>query len=177
MTDFAREYGEGLYELAVEEKLAGDMLDQLRVMDASFREQPDFCRLLSNRALGIQERLGILDSALRGQVTPYLLNFLKLLCERGLMQEFSGCVAVFAEHYNQDNNIAVATVTTSAPLSEDQRARLIDKLKAMTGRGIALNEKVDQKVMGGVLLEMDGKRWDNTVRNRLDNIRRMLTEG
>lgn len=177
MTELAREYGEGLYELAVEEKLADTILDQLKVLDASFREQPDFCRLLSNRALGKQERLGILDGALRGQVEPYLLNFLKLLCERGVLSEFSGCAAVYTDHYNRDNNIAVAKVTTSAPLSQDQRERLIDKLKAMTGRGIALNEKVDPSVMGGILLEMDGKRWDNTVRNRLDSIRRMLTEG
>lgn len=177
MTELAREYGEGLYELAVEEKQAEEMLGQLQVLDACFRDQPDFCRLLSNRALGVGERLGILDSALRGQVTPYLMNFLKLLCERGLLGEFSGCAAVFAEHYNRDNNITVATVTTGAPLSGEQRSRLIDKLKTMTGHGIALKEKVDASVMGGVLLEMDGKRWDNTVRNRLDAIRRMLTEG
>lgn len=176
MTELAREYGEGLYELAVEEKLAEVILDQLRILDASFRAEPDFCRLLSNRALGKEERIAILDASLGGQVTTYLLNFLKLLCERGLMQEFSGCVQVYTAHYNLDNNITVAQVTTSAPLTDDQRARLIDKLKTMTGKGVALEEKVDPAVMGGVLLEMDGQRWDNTVRNRLESIRHILTE-
>lgn len=174
MTELAREYGEGLYDLAVEEKTAAEWLDQLNVLDATFRDQPDFCRLLSNRALGKNERLTILDQTLGGQVAPYLLNFLKILCERGIMNEFAGCVQVFTEHYNQDNNITVATVTTSVALSDDQRRRLVDKLKAMTGRGISLVEKVDAGVMGGVLLEMDGKRYDNTVRNRLDSIRQML---
>ena len=176
MTELAREYGEGLYELAVEEKLADVMLEQLTVLDASFREQPDFLRLLSNRALSRSERLGVIDSTLRGRVEPYLLNFLKLLCERDVMAEFSGCTAVFREHYNRDNNIAVATVTTAEPLRGEQRERLIEKLKAMTGRGVSLVEKTDASLMGGILLEMEGQRWDNTVKNRLDSIRRVLTE-
>ena len=176
MTELAREYGEGLYDLAVEENMAGDLLAQLRVLDTTFKEQPDFCRLLSNRALGQNERLGILDSTLGGQVAPYLLNFLKLLCERGILNEFAGCVAVYTEHYNQDNNIAVATVTTSAPLSESQRQRLIEKLKAMTGKGISLVEKLDASVLGGVMLELDGKRYDNTVKSRLESIHEMLVK-
>ena len=45
----------------------------------------------------------------------------------------------------------------------------------MTGKQIELIEKVDSAVMGGVLLEMNGKRYDNTVRHRLAEIRDVLT--
>ena len=90
MTDLAREYGEGLYALCAEEKLTEDMLAELQALKALFRQEPDFCRLLSNMSLPKQERVQILDSALRGQVHPYMLNFLKLLCERGILHEFEG---------------------------------------------------------------------------------------
>lgn len=176
MTDFAREYGEGLYELCVEEGITAEVLPQLTLLQGVFQQEPDFLRLLSNRAVGISERLSLLDNVLKGRIAPYLLNFCKLLCERGLMFEFAGCVAVYTDHYNQDNHISVAKVTTPVPLTEDQRDRLIEKLKTMTGREIFLQEKTDASLMGGVLLEMDGKRWDNTVKSRLDTLRRMLTD-
>ena len=114
-------------------------------------------------------------SALRGQVHPYVLNFLKILCERGALHEFEGCVSAFTALYNQAHGIVEASVTTGVPLEAGQRTRLIDKLSAMTGKRIVLSEKVDPGVMGGVLLEMNGKRYDNTLRHRLEAIHAALT--
>ena len=78
MTELAREYGDGLYALCAEENLSADMLSELQELKKCLREEPDFFRLLSNMSLSKEERVGILDNALRGQVHPYLLNFLKI---------------------------------------------------------------------------------------------------
>lgn len=177
MTDLAREYGEGLYALCAEEKLTEDMLAELQTMKALFRQEPDFCRLLSNMSLPKQERVAILDHALRGQVHPYMLNFLKLLCERGILHEFEGCEAAFRESFNRDHAVVEASVTTADALTEDQRGRLLNKLRGMTGKTVHLTEKTDPAVMGGVLLEMNGQRYDNTVRHRLEEIHRAMTDG
>ena len=67
-----------------------------------------------------------------------------------------------------------ALVTTGEKLNDEQRERLLEKLRKMTGKQIDLTEKVDPDVVGGVLLEMDGQRYDNTVRHRLESIRRVL---
>ena len=45
----------------------------------------------------------------------------------------------------------------------------------MTGHRIHLKEHVRPEVVGGVLLELDGKRYDNTVKQRLENIRRAIS--
>ena len=61
-------------------------------------------------------------------------------------------------------------------LNEAQRTRLIEKLKKLTGKEIVVKEKIDPSVLGGVLLQMDGKRYDNTVRHRLAAIKQTMTE-
>ena len=175
MTELAREYGDGLYALCAEEKLDTRALEELAQLKAVFRQERDFFRLLSNLSLSKEERVGILDRALRGQVHPYLLNFLKILCERGALYEFEGCESAFRENYNRDHKVLEAQVTTGAPMDEAQRRQMIEKLKAMTGREIHLQEKVDPAVIGGVLLEMDGRRYDNTLRGRLARIKAKMT--
>ena len=174
MTELAREYGDGLYALAAEEQLADDVLAQLQTLKAAFRENPQFLQLLSNMALPKAERVGILDQALRGQVHTYVLNFLKILCERGALHEFEGCEEAYRKLYNKENRVIEAAVTTAVPLTEEKRQQLIDRLTGMTGRKVQLKERLDPQVMGGVLLEMDGKRWDNTVRHRLEDIHRAM---
>ena len=174
MTDLSREYGDGLYALCAEEGIAKEVLEQLQTLKACFDEQPDFCRLLSNMSLSKQERVDIVDHTLRGQVHPYVLNFLKILCERGALHAFSGCEQAYREQYNRDHGVVEACVTTSTPLTEEQRRKLLIKLGDMTGQQISLHEKVDAQVIGGVLLEMDGKRYDNTLRHRLQSIHQAL---
>ena len=174
MTELAREYGEGLYALCAEENLTDEVLQQLQELRAVFRAEPDFIRLLSNMSLPKRERVEILDHALRGQVHPYLLNFLKILCERGALHSFEGCEDAYRENYNRDHAVVEATVTTSGPLSKDQRDKLMQRLREMTGKTVHLSEKTDPAVIGGVLLEMNGQRYDNTVRHRLEEIRRAM---
>ena len=47
----------------------------------------------------------------------------------------------------------------------------------MTGKLVVLNEKTDAALMGGVLLEMNGQRYDNTLKNRLKSIHSAMVQG
>ena len=175
MTEFGREYGDGLFELCAEEGLDDQALGELDCLNTLFRQQPDFVRLLMNMTLSRDERLHIADTALRGQVHPYILNFIKILVERGAVSEFGSCVEAYRERYAKAHDMAEAEVTTATPLSDAQRQALTARLEKMTGQRIRLKERVNPEVVGGVLLELNGKRYDNTVRQRLDNIRRAIS--
>ena len=177
MTELAREYGDGLYALTEEESISKEVLEQLLSLKDLFRQQPDFIRLLGNMSLSKEERVKIIDSVLRGQVHPYLLNFLKILCERGALNEYEGCLAAFKTLYNQAHGIVEATVTTAVALDDEQRARMAEKLSRMTGKTVVLAEKVDPSVVGGVLVEMNGQRYDNTLKNRLKSIHSAMVQG
>ena len=66
MTELAREYGTGLYELAAEEKKEQDWLEQLTQLQACMKEHPELVRLLGNMSLSREERTSVLDSVFRG---------------------------------------------------------------------------------------------------------------
>ena len=91
MTEVGNVYGESLYELAKEENLTKLIGEQLAVLQTSYRQEPDFIRLLSSPNLTKAERCQILDDSFRGKVHPYLLNFMKILTEKGYMRYFSDC--------------------------------------------------------------------------------------
>ena len=177
MTELAREYGDGLYALCEEENISQDVLDQMLILSRLFKEQPDFTRLLGNMSLSKEERVKILDSVLRSQVHLYLLNFLKILCERGALNEYEGCLAAFKTLYNQAHGIVEASVTTAVALDDEQRARMTEKLSKMTGKKVVLIEKIDASLVCGVLLEMNGQRYDNTLKNRLKSIHSAMVQG
>ena len=93
MTATGKTYGDALYDLAAEEALCDELLEQVKLLARLFRENPQYPALLTSPDIPREERLHLIGEALTGQVHPYLVNFLSLLCERGRLPTFAGCAA------------------------------------------------------------------------------------
>lgn len=174
MTGVGNVYGEALYLLAKEEGRSKTILEQLKVLDESFSQEPDFLRLLASPNLPKTERCQILDNSFRGKIDPYLLNFMKILTEKGYIRQFSDCRKGYTLHYNQDNGILSVTAVTAVALTGSQVEKLTGKLENITGKTVELINRVDPGVYGGVRLDYDGQRLDDTVAHRLESIRNLL---
>ena len=174
MTEVGNVYGKSLYELAREESLDATLAQQLSVLQQSFQQEPDFLRLLQSANLSKQERCQIVEDSFRGKVHDYVLNFLKILTEKNYARHFSDCTAAYRRHYNLDNDILVVTAITAVALTQEQSGKLSQKLSAITGKKIDLCNRVEPGILGGVRLDYDGKRLDDTVSHRLEAIGAML---
>ena len=174
MTQTGSVYGEALYDLAGSEGLSEVILKELTVLSQSFATEPDFIRLLGTPSISKQERCQILDDSFRGKVHPYVLSFLKILTEKGYMRHFGDCCEAYRALYNRDNGILPVNAITAVALSDSQRQRLSEKLTAITGKKIELNNRIDPNCLGGIRLDYDGNRLDDTVEHRLNAIRSVL---
>lgn len=174
MSEIGKVYGAALYTLARQEGLHHVILCQLNVLRESFSTEPGFLRLLSLPNLPRKERCRILDNCFRGKAAPYLLNFLKILSENGYIRYFSDCVKTYRQLYNRDNGILRVTAVTAVPMTRKQKKALTGKLKNIAGQQIALVNQVDPDVLGGVRLDYNGKRVDDTVSHRLEAFRSRL---
>ena len=174
MTQVANTYAQALYALAKDEGLDAQILNEMNVLRQAFDREPDFVRLLSAPNLPKAERCRILDESFRGSVHIYVLNFLKILTEKAYIRQFSDCCKAYRAQYNADNGILTVQAVTAVALTEDQSARLTEKLTKLTGKTVELANRIDPDVLGGVRLDYDGKRLDDTVSHRLDAVRRLL---
>ena len=174
MTQIGSVYGEALYELACSEGLDKAIRDELRVLDESFHQEPGFVKLLCSHSVSKQERCQVLDDSFRGKVNQYLLNFLKILTEKGYMHHFTHCCEAYTRHYNEDHNILSVRAVTAVPLTDKQAQALTQKLTRMTGKTILLDNRVDATCLGGVRLDYDGRRLDDTICHRMESIRELL---
>lgn len=174
MTQIGITYAQALYDLAAQEGLTGELLQQLQALNAGFAEAPQFLRLLSAPNISKQERCRVVDDSFRGKVHVYVLNFLKILTEKGYAHYFGDCCKAFEDQYNADNGILPVRAVTAVPMNPEQKARLTEKLQSITGKTVRLENRVDPACLGGVRLNYDGKQVDGTVKNRLDAIGNVL---
>ena len=166
MTETARMYGGSLYDLAAEEGLDERILGELDGVTALLNGDAEYLHLLSIPSIPKKERCALLDEAFRGQVHLYVLNFMKLLCEKGALRELPGCARAYRLRYNEAHGILEATAVSAV-----QTRRLHEKLEKVTGRHIDLKTKVEPAVLGGIRLDIEGTELDGTVRSRLAGLR------
>ena len=174
MTEVATTYGQAMYDLARDEGKSQTILAELSALDQSLKAAPEFLQLLSAPNIPKEERVQILDDSFRGKIDPYVLNFLKVLTEKGYMRHFSGCCQFYKQQYNKDNGIVPVVAYTAVPLSDELRRKLTAKLSTVTGKTIELDCRIDPETLGGVRLDFDGRQVDGTVRRRLEDIRGLL---
>lgn len=84
-----------------------------------------------------------------------------------------------ARHYkelldSQDTTVSV-TVTTAVPMDDELRAKVRAKAEKDLGLPVYLVERVDPSIIGGIMLEERGQRYDASVRAQLANIRKTLS--
>ena len=170
MTETARMYGGSLYDLAAEEGLDERILGELDGVTALLNGDAEYLHLLSIPSIPKKERCALLDKAFEG-AHPYLVNFLRLLCEEDLLGELPGCLRADQDRYNVDHNILEVTAVSAIALTAPSREKLLAKLQKMTGKNIVLTETVDPAVLGGLRLDMDGTRLDGTVQRHLERLR------
>lgn len=176
MTEHARVYGGSLYDLAKDEQLSDAIKEEMIAVKQLFRENPDYVRLLSEPSVKKDERIGLIDKAFGGQAEKYLVSFLKLLCERGILNEYEGCLEEYVRRFNADHNIAEAVVTSAVALSDSQLAALKSKLEKTSGKTIEIVSKIDPSVIGGLKVELEGSEMDGTVTGRMSGISRKINE-
>lgn len=176
MTQTARIYGGSLYDLAVEEQLADIIQEHMGIVRKLFQENPDYIRLLMEPSISQDERNGLIESAFGAGTERYLVNFLKILCEKGILTEFGGCCEEFTRRYYADHGIAEAVVTSAVALSEQQCEALKEKLEKISGKKISLSIKIDPSVLAGLRVEVEGTQLDGTVQSRLAGVSKKMND-
>lgn len=174
MTQAAKVYAQALYDLAKDEGLGKTILEELSVLKDIFAANSGYTKLLSAPDIPKDERCQVLDETFRGKVHPYVLNFMKILTQKGYVRQFPQCCDSYRSFYNEDNGILVVKAVSAVALSPEQLTKLTAKLEATTGKKIDLQCSVDPAMLGGLRLSYDGKQVDGTVKTRLDSIGKLL---
>ncbi|MCF4100674.1 ATP synthase F1 subunit delta [Gillisia sp. M10.2A] len=74
--------------------------------------------------------------------------------------------------FNEMNNVQVATVTTAIPLDANLEAKILDKVKELTGNSATIDNKVDPSIIGGFILRIGDLQYNASVAKNLSNLKR-----
>lgn len=174
MTQLSKEYAESLFSLALEDSKEEEYLSEIRFVLGLIEKEPDYAELLSSPALSREERIEALKSALGDGFSEYVMSFLSVLCETGHMKMLPDCVAEYERMYRDASKTAAVKVTSAAPLDEDARRKIADKVHKIVGGKCEITYLVDPSLIGGAIIETENAVIDGSIRKTLQDIKGVI---
>lgn len=174
MSEISSEYAKALFMLACEKECAGEYKTALETVEGVFKENPLYLDFLYAFTVPLEERLNALESAFSNEIPRDVLSFLKILCEKKHIMEFSECAYLYYELYNETDKISMVKVTSAVELSQDEKARLEEKLRKTSGKTVVAEYVVDKSIIGGLVVEADGRVIDSSIRKHLKEVKDVI---
>jgi F-type H+-transporting ATPase subunit delta len=114
--------------------------------------------------------------ALTGGVDPLLANTLSLLLDKGRQAAIDGVCREYERLAAEEAGVVAVEVTSAVTLTLDAEERIVRRIEEATGRRPKLEKRVDETIIGGLVLRVGDVIIDGSVRSRLQQLReRLLT--
>ena len=170
----SRRYAQALFELASQHDKTEAWLEQLRQADSALSD-PVISAYLQSPRVGLEQKMGVVRLLLE-ELDTLVVNTVGLLISRRAFSVLPSVVAAYSSLLNERLGRLQAIATSAVTLTGEQHARLGDLLRQVLGKEVLLELQEDSGLIGGVVVKMGDQVVDGSVRTRLQQLRRQLSE-
>jgi len=174
-SDVAGTYARVLFDLASTADAVDAADAGLSTVVESLRGHIDLRQALTDTQVPAEKKRDVLRELFGENIPPEVLSVVTLAVDRGHAELLGDVAREYSELAERERGIVVAQVTTAVPMTDATRASVIEKLSAALGRPVTLRERVDESVVGGIVINVAGRVLDGSVASQLDAMRSALS--
>lgn len=176
MADVHKSYAAALFELAYEEKIEKEILEATKEFSNILKENYEYALLLSSPALDKKERMNLLKDAIGDNYPEILSLFLIYMCEKGIITEFDQMAIEYEMLYNEMQKLSLAVIKSAIELTEEEKQSIRTKIERTIKSKIIPQYVIDEEILGGIIVEADGKIFDGSLRKKISELKKVIEE-
>ena len=173
----ASRYAKALFDLAREADVVDVVKSELDRFDALVAQSTDLARLVRSPVFSAHEQLQALSAVLeRAGIAGLTANFLKLVTSNRRLFAVRDMIKAFRELVAQHKGETTAAVTVAEQLKDEHSQALRAALKAVSGKDVDLDIKIDPAIIGGLVVKLGSRMIDTSLRTKLNAIKHAMKE-
>ncbi|MBQ9185820.1 MAG: ATP synthase F1 subunit delta [Bacteroidales bacterium] len=133
--------------------------------------------LLRDASLRKSEKLSLLEAALAPEkMSPKMAAFIEMVADNGRISELRFILNSYINLYYKERNIHFAKVVSAYKPSPEIREKITGLAEDLLHGTVVMEESVDPDLIGGVVVEVDGYRYDASVRTALKTVKEQFRQ-
>jgi F-type H+-transporting ATPase subunit delta len=171
--EIAEVYSRALFEAAKEHDVLDRIHDELSEFSEAVQESDDLRLFFFSPYFSSEEKKDAVERVVDGADERFV-NFLELLAERHRMPALFRIRRDFDELWAEERRLLPVSVTSAVDLDESLVESIGERIKEQTGREVQLSSHVDPDILGGLVVRVGNLVLDASVRNRLEQLRKLV---
>ena len=170
MSDFraASRYVSSLLGLAQEQGVLDEVHKDMQLIDKTCQANYELVSLLRSPLIKHDKKKTILYKIFEGKVHHLTLAIIDIVTRKNREALLPAIAKEFHNAYNNFKGIQKATITSTIALDEEIRKESVELVKGLSGRKtIELEEKTDDNLIGGFVLNVGDKQLDASLSSKL----------
>ena len=166
----ARRYASALLQLADEQGVVEELLEDARLINATLEESRDLVLMLKSPIVKTDDKQSVLEEVFKPHVQELTHLYLKLITRKNRENLLDQIFAGFIDAYYKYAGIVRVGVTASTKLEDAQESQLKKALEERTGKTVEMSLTVDESVRGGISVRIEDTVIDATIQHKLDQL-------
>ncbi|CAI8052019.1 ATP synthase subunit delta [Geodia barretti] len=170
-----KRYGQAIFELAQDQGAVEQWGQDMALVAQAF-EDAEFGALLKHAGVSAEDKRRATEAVL-GDIRPLVRNMVDLLVARGLVDAVLEACREYTEWQDRLEGRQRVEVTTAVPLGPEEVERITNFVAELIGREVVVTPRVDEEILGGLVIQIGDRLLDGSARARLNGLRERLNAG
>jgi F-type H+-transporting ATPase subunit delta len=167
-------YAQSLLDLASDKNQAEPIGEELGQLAQIINENPVFAAYIADPGISHEDRAKTLREVFGGKVSPLMWNFMGVLNIKRRLKDIPAISSAYDDLLDEKQGKVEVDVTVAHKLSPDQLKRAQQRISEALKREAVVHVNVDKSLIGGMMLRVQDKLIDASVRSQLQAMREQL---
>lgn len=177
ISDIAQRYGQGLYEVALENQTVKEKKEQVEEFLSVLNNNDEVEELLRAVKVTKQEKKAFIEETFNDYLDKEVISLIKLLIDKGRIYHLKDVLKSYIVLADEELGIVHATVHSARKLKDTDIERIKEALKIKTKKEVVLENKIDPDLIAGIKVTLGNNVTDITMKSKLDKLKQSLLKG
>ena len=171
----ASRYAKSLIDLSIERNQLELVYADMKYLQAVCKASSEFVSFLISPIIKADKKEAIITAVTKGNIGELTTAFIKLLVVKGRESDLYEIANAFINQYNEIKGILTVKLTTAVVISDTLKQSIVTKVNnTNTSGSVELETAVDDKLIGGFILEFDNKLVDASILRDLKDVKKQF---
>ena len=173
-TRAAIRYAKAVMSLANEQNSASKLNDDMKSIVNAVAESKDLSDMLQSPVIHSKVKKATLLGVFPN-MNKLSVKLIDLLVENKRIDIIDVVAQKINMLFDESQGTQIAKVTTAIPLTKELEAKVLTKVKELTGNDAEVQNTVDESILGGFILRVGDIQYNASIANKLDKLKREFT--
>ncbi len=171
-----RRYAVALYEIAKEQNKVDDFAKDCNLIATIFKNSKELLNAVKSPITNQEKKTALLKAIFSGRVGKPLEDAMMLLVKKGRASLIPDVMKAFEDILDEQSGIMTVRVESAIPLNESEKQAIAQKLEAVSGKKIRIENKVNPELIGGFTARIGDTVIDGSVKHKLERLKEELRQ-